>query len=145
MPVQNLRYPLVGDAESFGQFFLRLPFGILCAYLTIAVMLGWGVICKGELWCFLPNVREQQPVADRLCKVLQSPGLDPPMGHRLPHAFRADGSFVFTLENAVSHLVSQLYRGLSLPTSPQSQATPKQVERNALACPKPDLSGFQRI
>jgi hypothetical protein len=53
------------------------------------------------------------------------------MGHTLPHAFTADGSFVFTLENAVSHLVNQLYRGLPFPTSPQSQATPKQVERNA--------------
>ena len=49
----------------------------------------------------------------------------------LPHAFTADGSFVFTLENAISHLVNQLYRGLPLPTSPQSQATPKQVKRNA--------------
>lgn len=118
MPVQNLRYPLVGDAESFGQFFLRLPFGILCAYLTIAVMLGWGVICKGELWCFLPNVREQQPVADRLCKVLQSPGLAPPMGHRLPHAFRADGSFIFTSEEAVSALVNRLNFGSPTPQSP---------------------------
>jgi hypothetical protein len=53
------------------------------------------------------------------------------MGHMLPHAFTADGSFVFTLEGAVSHLVNQLYLGLPLPTSPQSQATPKQVERNA--------------
>jgi hypothetical protein len=49
----------------------------------------------------------------------------------LPRAFTASGSFVFTLENSVSHLVNQLYRGLPLPTSPQSQATPKQVERNA--------------
>jgi hypothetical protein len=52
------------------------------------------------------------------------------MGHTLPHAFTADGSFVFTLENAVSHLVNQLYRRLPLPTSPQSQATPKQTGRN---------------
>jgi hypothetical protein len=53
------------------------------------------------------------------------------MGHMLPHAFTADGSFVFTLENAVSHLVNQLYHGLPIPTLPRSQATPKQVERNA--------------
>jgi hypothetical protein len=53
------------------------------------------------------------------------------MGHRLPHAFTANGSFVFTLEYAVSHLVNRLYGGLPLPTTPQSQATPKQVERNA--------------
>jgi hypothetical protein len=55
----------------------------------------------------------------------------PPMGHMLPHAFTADGSFVFTLENAVSRLVNRLYGGLPLPTTPQSQATPKQLERNA--------------
>jgi hypothetical protein len=53
------------------------------------------------------------------------------MGHMLPHAFTADGSFVFTLENAVSHLVNQLYHGLPIPASPQPQATPKQVARNA--------------
>ena len=53
------------------------------------------------------------------------------MEHMLPHAFTADGSFVFTLENAVSRLINQLHRGVPFPTSPQSQATPKQVERNA--------------
>jgi hypothetical protein len=53
------------------------------------------------------------------------------MGHRLPHAFTADGSFIFTLEKAISSLVNRLYGGSPLPTSPQSQATPKQVKRNA--------------
>jgi hypothetical protein len=53
------------------------------------------------------------------------------VGHRLPHAFTADGSFIFTLEEAISSLVNQLYGDLPLPTSPQSQATPKQVKRNA--------------
>ncbi len=53
------------------------------------------------------------------------------MGHRLPHAFRADGSFVFSLGEAISSLVNRLYFGLSEPTFPQSQATPKQIDRNA--------------
>jgi len=53
------------------------------------------------------------------------------MGHRLPHAFTADGSFVFSLENAISSLVTRLYIGLPVPITPQSQATPKQVDRNA--------------
>ncbi len=53
------------------------------------------------------------------------------MGHRLPPAFRADGSFIFTFENAISSLVSRLYINLPVPTTPQSQATPKQVNRNA--------------
>lgn len=53
------------------------------------------------------------------------------MGHTLPHAFTADGSFVFPLENAISRLVNRLYGGSPLPTSLQSQATPKQIERNA--------------
>jgi len=53
------------------------------------------------------------------------------MGHRLPHAFTADGSFVFTLETAISSLISRLYIDLPLPASPQSQATPKQADRNA--------------
>lgn len=37
------------------------------------------------------------------------------MGHRLPHAFRADGSFVFTLEEAVFVLVKRLNRGSPTP------------------------------
>jgi hypothetical protein len=53
------------------------------------------------------------------------------MGHRLPHAFTADGSFIFSLEEAISSLVNRLYGDLPLPTSPKSQATPKQVKRNA--------------
>jgi hypothetical protein len=53
------------------------------------------------------------------------------MGHRLPHAFTADGSFIFTLEDAISRLVNRLYGGLPFPTRPQSQATPKKVARNA--------------
>jgi Mor family transcriptional regulator len=53
------------------------------------------------------------------------------MGHWLPHAFRADGSFIFSLEEAISSLVNRLYFGLSKPTSPQSQGTPKLIDRNA--------------
>lgn len=53
------------------------------------------------------------------------------MRHRLPHALTADGSFIFSLEGAISSLVARLYGGLPLPASPQSQATPKQVKRNA--------------
>ena len=53
------------------------------------------------------------------------------MGHMLPHAFTADGSFVFTLENAISHLINRLYGGSPFPTTPQSQTTPKKVERNS--------------
>jgi len=57
--------------------------------------------------------------------------LESPMGHWLPHAFRADGSFIFTFEEAVSALVNRLYPGSSTPQSPQSQSTPKKVDRNA--------------
>ncbi|HMN11322.1 MAG TPA: helix-turn-helix domain-containing protein [Bellilinea sp.] len=53
------------------------------------------------------------------------------MGHWLPHAFRADGSFIFTFEEAVFYLVNRLYPGLPEPASPQSQGTPKQIDRNA--------------
>lgn len=53
------------------------------------------------------------------------------MGHTLPHAYSAGGSFVFSLENAITRLVDHLYRGLPLPIAPQSQGTPKQEQRNA--------------
>jgi len=53
------------------------------------------------------------------------------MGHRLPHAFRADGSFIFSFEEAVSALVNRLYPGSAAPSAPQSQSTPKKVDRNA--------------
>ena len=61
----------------------------------------------------------------------QKQGFESPMGHRLPHAFRADGSFIFTFEEAVSALVNRLYPGSPTPLSPQSQSTPKKVDRNA--------------
>mgnify|MGYP005841499737 CR=1 FL=1 len=53
------------------------------------------------------------------------------MGHWLPHAFRADGSFIFTFEEAVSALVNRLYPGSPTPLSPQSQSIPRKVDRNA--------------
>ena len=53
------------------------------------------------------------------------------MGHRLPHAFRADGSFIFTFEEAVSALVNRLYPCSPPAQSPQSQSTPKKADRNA--------------
>jgi hypothetical protein len=52
------------------------------------------------------------------------------MGHWLPHAFRADGSFVFTLEEAVSCLVNRLYSGSPASPSSRSQSTSKKVVRN---------------
>jgi hypothetical protein len=53
------------------------------------------------------------------------------MGHWLPHAFRADGSFIFTFEEAVFFLVNRLYPGSPTPPPPQSPSTPKKVDRNA--------------
>lgn len=50
------------------------------------------------------------------------------MGHRLPHAFRADGSFIFTFEEAVSSLVKRLYPE-SLP-SPTAHAPNTRKKRN---------------
>lgn len=59
--------------------------------------------------------------------------LDPtaPMGHWLPHAFRADGSFVFSLEEAVSYLTTLLYQGIPTPQEPQNDGTMPKTERNA--------------
>jgi len=53
------------------------------------------------------------------------------MGHWLPHAFRADGSFIFAFEEAISALVNRLYPGSPPPSTPLSQGTPKKVNRNA--------------
>lgn len=53
------------------------------------------------------------------------------MGHWLPHAFRADGSFIFSFEEAVSALVNRLYPGSPPPSAPQSQDTLKKADRNA--------------
>ena len=54
-----------------------------------------------------------------------------PMGHWLPHAFRADGSFIFTFEEAVSALVNRLYPGSPISSTPLSPNTPKKANRNA--------------
>ncbi|MEL7591661.1 MAG: helix-turn-helix domain-containing protein [Anaerolineaceae bacterium] len=53
------------------------------------------------------------------------------MGHWLPHAFRADGSFIFTFEEAVSALVNRLYPGSPPSPTSISPSTPKKVDRNA--------------
>lgn len=53
------------------------------------------------------------------------------MGHRLPHAFRADGSFIFTFEEAVAFLVKRLYPGSLLSPAAQSPTTRKKRNRNS--------------
>jgi DNA invertase Pin-like site-specific DNA recombinase len=53
------------------------------------------------------------------------------MGHRLPHAFRADGSFIFTFEEAVASLVKRLYPGAPPSSTAQSPRTRKKRNRNA--------------
>ena len=129
-PSDNLINSLFRDTKCLRDTGLALTCFVSCPDFFIAFCLRRHQI---RLWFarewsvveHLHDVKSSQPDVEASC------GFEPPMGHRLPHAFRADGSFIFTLENAVSHHVNQLYRGLPLPTSPQSQATPKQAERNA--------------
>ena len=52
------------------------------------------------------------------------------MGHTLPHALSASGSFAFTLEDAVRLILDQLYQGVPLPPTPQTDSTKTKSGRN---------------
>lgn len=53
------------------------------------------------------------------------------MGYRLPPAVRADDSFIFSLEEAVSAPVKRLYPGESPSPTGQSPRTRKEHRRNS--------------
>lgn len=53
------------------------------------------------------------------------------MGHTLPHALSASGSFAFSLANAISHVIGLLYKSAPIPQEPQTDGTKPKKQRNA--------------
>ena len=53
------------------------------------------------------------------------------MGHTLPHALSASGSFAFSLKTAVLRTLELLYQNIPLPVTPQTDGTKPKPKRNA--------------
>src|SRR5688572_26260434 len=94
----------------------------------ISRVLGWSRVGDWRQWHHLAVVIDGHREDHRPQRFGERWDVKAPMGHRLPHAFRADGSFIFTFEEAIAFLVKRLYPG-SLP-SPTAQSPGTRKKRN---------------
>lgn len=53
------------------------------------------------------------------------------MGHTLPHALSASGSFAFSLKNAIARVLGLLYKGIPTAQELQTDGTKPKTQRNA--------------